>query len=197
MSNFRREILEKHLNMPRKSRESDDDVYRLEKEEESESDSEILADTDYSPKMDLKTEEIATIFQSWDLVFSEMVSTEIERKMKDRRDDHCAIISNDRPGDAKEELVMPKQASINWLHFRNYRHSPFSPTPKNLKMALRRWRAFTAKPRVFTEPGKEKIDYCYICGRKIDGPEHRLEKDHIDRIRDLDLSEFDSVSSPL
>ena len=108
-------------------------------------------------------------------------------------EEDCVVVEN---GGKWAMEVDKSEAEINWLHFRNYRHSPFARTPKNLKTALKRWRAYAAAPQRYTEPGAEQISFCYICGEKVDNAaEHRKSESHRARVAELDFKEFDEVKA--
>ena len=110
-------------------------------------------------------------------------------------DDAVVVFEGDR---GRALPVAHDDAILNWLHFRNYRHSPFARTPKNLKTALKRWRSYAAAPQRITKPGDEPISFCFLCGKRVEDVDaHKASEGHAERVRNADFSEFDRLKAEL
>jgi hypothetical protein len=87
---------------------------------------------------------------------------------------------------------------LNWIHYRGFRRSPFLPLPRKLKQVINEWRNYAKFRSKVTEPGREPVKMCYLCGVKVDNcDQHRQSEEHAKRVETIDWATFDKVKGEL
>lgn len=120
---------------------------------------------------------------------------DLDSYQSDSCHEHVCVVASKFAGiPPKSNLVREDKTKLNWLHYRNYRQSPFLPTPDNLKSVIKKWRSHLKSPKKTTPEGSEPIKYCSVCSMSIQNPEHRESAEHREN---LDFTEFDALKAEM